>query len=226
MDLRHRKWSKTWAGQLLGCRGKRHLVNNRVGDPAKNGRADHLGCIFSDLCTHIRKQEASSSVSLVAWQDTDSTADKLGGRVFFFFSSSFPSQSFGELRAAGGEGRFLEGIWGHLGRTNSHLAGHREKQTVLRSRRRETQGPCAGEQSVNSFPRRWQWRAEEWCCQLLPFRSSKSCSPPEAEALLLTSPSVHRQQVLSPSSEKISISEIAWPQTSLPVFKKSQGNLS
>lgn len=82
-------------------------------------------------------------------------------RVF----SSFPSQSLGELRVARGEGRYLEGIWGHLGRTNSCLAGHREKQNVLRSRKRETGGPCEGEQSTKSP----LGGGEIQSCQLLPF---------------------------------------------------------
>lgn len=166
-------WSPCWNGpetqqmvQGLGwtasrLQGKSHWsVVGWERDPAGSGGIDHLGCIFSDLCTHIWKQEASSAVLLV--QDIDSTADKLGG---FFFFSSFPSQSFGELRAARGEGKYLEGLWGHLGRTNSCLAGHREKQHVLRSRRRETQGPCGGEQSVKSS----LGGEERRLCQLLPF---------------------------------------------------------
>lgn len=93
-------WSPCWNGpetqqmvQGLGwtasrLQGKSHWsVVGWERDPAGSGSIDHLGCIFSDLCTHIWKQEASSAVLLV--QDIDSTADKLGGFFFFFkFSQS------------------------------------------------------------------------------------------------------------------------------------------
>ena len=104
---------------------------------------------------------------------------------FFKFSQSVIWRTQSSQR---GRGRYLEGIWGHLGRTNSCLAGHREKQNVLRSRRRETQGPCEGEQSVTSPLGGEELRS----CQLLPVHSSVSGSAPEAVALLLTSPCVHR----------------------------------
>lgn len=91
-------WSPCWNGpetqqmvQGLGwtasrLQGKSHWsVVGWERDPAGSGGIDHLGCIFSDLCTHIWKQEASSAVLLV--QDIDSTADKLGG---FFFFQVFP----------------------------------------------------------------------------------------------------------------------------------------
>lgn len=129
----------------------------------------HLGCTFSDLGAH----------AFGSRKDIDSSADKLGG-----FFQVFPVSHLENSRVARGEGRYLEGIWGHLGRTNSCLAGHREKHTVPRGRERETGGPCEGEESVKS-----PLGGEE-----LPFHSKVSSSPPppppEAVALLLASPDV------------------------------------
>lgn len=84
----------------------------------------HLRCIFSDLGAH----------AFGSRKDIDSSADKLGG-----FFQVFPVSHLENSRVARGEGRYLEGIWGHLGRTNSCLAGHR-KSTLCQEAGRERQG--------------------------------------------------------------------------------------
>lgn len=114
MDPKQIKWSKAWLDSFCGA-GER-IIWSVVGwrTLRKNGGVNHPGCVFSDLCIHAWKQEAFSGVFLVACRIL--TPWQTNWEDFF---SSFPGQSFGEFRAARGEGRFLEGIWGHLGRTSS-----------------------------------------------------------------------------------------------------------
>lgn len=152
----------------------------------KKKKVESITLVFSDLCIHAWKQEAFSGVFLVACQVL--TPWQTNWKDFF---SSFPGQSFGEFRAARGEGRFLEGIWGHLGRTSSVWQAT-QKSRMCSEAGGERQGPCDTRgQSVKSplcsEQLRWLPAASlpQWC------EERHQTAPPETAALLPASPIAH-----------------------------------